>query len=75
MWDTFCQVKWSKLGMRLITLGKKWMIIHTFYNGLLYYTGMALDVASSGDLMNNNQDVAYNLIEEMAKNHRSQGSV
>ncbi|XP_050916627.1 uncharacterized protein LOC127131756 [Lathyrus oleraceus] len=33
------------------------------------------NAASSGDLMNSPQDVAYNLIEEMAKNHRSQGSV
>lgn len=36
---------------------------------------MTLDAASGGTLMNSPQDVAYNLIEEMAKNHHSWGSV
>lgn len=48
---------------------EKWMIIHTFYNGLLYSTRMTLDAAPSRALMNSTQDVAYNLIEEMTKNH------
>lgn len=51
------------------------MIIHTFYNGLLYSIRMTLDVASGGALMNNPQDVAYNSIEDMAKNHHLWGSV
>lgn len=54
---------------------EKWIIIHTFYNGLLYSTRMTLDVASSGALMNSSQDVTYNFIEEMDINHHSWGSM
>lgn len=46
-----------------------------FYNGLLHSTRMTLDATSGGALMNNTHDAAYNLIEEMAKNHHSRGSV
>lgn len=49
----------------------KWLVKHTFYNGLLYYTRMALDAAVGGALMNSPQDVGYNLIEDMTKNHHS----
>lgn len=51
------------------------MIIHIFYNSLFYSIRMTLDAASRGALMNSPQDVAYNLIEEMSKNHHSWGSV
>ena len=51
------------------------MIILTFYNGLFYSISMTLYVASSAHLVNSPQDVAYNLIKEMDKNHPSRGSV
>lgn len=47
----------------------KWFMRHTFYNDLLYSMRMTLDTAVSGVLMNNPYEVAYNLIEDMAKNH------
>lgn len=54
---------------------EKWIIIHTFYNGLLYSTRMTLDVTFGGALTNSTKDIGYKLIEETAKNHHSMGSV
>lgn len=54
---------------------KKWLIVHTFYNGLLYSTSMTLDAVAGGTLMNRSKHVAYNLIEDMAKKHNSWGSI
>lgn len=53
---------------------EKWFIGNNFYNGLLYSTRMTLDAAIRGMLMNYLQDIAYNLIEDMKKNHHSWGS-
>ena len=41
---------------------EKWLIIHTFYNGLLYTTKMNIDVAACGALMNKTYTGAYTLI-------------
>jgi len=48
---------------------EKWLIVHTFYNGLSYTTKMTVDAAACGDLMNKNYTEAYPLIEDMAQNH------
>jgi len=48
---------------------EKWLIIHTFYNGLLFTTEMNVDAAASGALMNKTYTGAYALIEDMAQNH------
>lgn len=48
---------------------EEWLIIHTFYNGLLYITKMNLSVAVGGALMDKPYDEAYELIENMAQNH------
>jgi len=48
---------------------EKWLIVHTFYNGLSYTIKMIVDVAAGGALMNKNYTVAYALIEDMAQNH------
>jgi len=48
---------------------EKWLIIHTFFNGLLYTTKMNVDAAAGGDLMNKTYTAAYALIEDMAQNH------
>jgi len=48
---------------------EKWLIIHTFYNGLLYTTKMNVDAAAGGALMNKTYTAAYALIEDMAQNH------
>jgi len=48
---------------------EKWLIVHTFYNGLSYTTKMIVDAAGGGDLMNKNYTAAYALIEDMAHNH------
>ncbi|XP_050915581.1 uncharacterized protein LOC127130652 [Lathyrus oleraceus] len=48
---------------------ENWMIIHTFYNGLLYNTKMNLSAAAGGSLMDKPYDEAYELVENMAQNH------
>ena len=48
---------------------EKWLIVHTFYNGLLYATKMSVDAAAGGALMNKNFTETYALIEDMAQNH------
>ena len=48
---------------------EKWLIIHTFYNGLLYTTKIYVDAAACGALMYKTYTVAYALIENMAQNH------
>src|SRR4030065_1168930 len=48
---------------------EKWLIVHTFYNGLLYATKMSVDAAAGSGLMNKNITKAYALIEDMAQNH------
>ena len=45
---------------------EKWLIVHTFYNGLSYTTKMTVDAAAGGALMNKNCTKAYTLIEDMA---------
>ena len=46
-----------------------WVIIHTFYNRLLYNTRLTVDVAAGGALMDKPYNEAYQLIENMAQNH------
>jgi len=48
---------------------EKWLIVHTFYNGLSYTTKVTVDAAAGGALMNKNYTEAYALIEDMAQNH------
>jgi hypothetical protein len=48
---------------------EKWLIVHTFYNGLSYTTKMSVDATAGEPLMNKNYTVAYALIEDMAQNH------
>jgi len=47
---------------------EKWLIIHTFYNGLLYTTKIFVDTVAGGALMNKTYTSAYSLIEDMAQN-------
>lgn len=47
----------------------KWLIIHTFYNGLLYNIRITIDTATDGALMNKPFNDAYTMIENMAQNH------
>ncbi|XP_058783187.1 uncharacterized protein LOC131657848 [Vicia villosa] len=51
-----------------------WLVIHTFYNGLLYNTRLSIDAAAGGTLMDKPYDEAYQLIENMAQNHYQWGS-
>jgi len=48
---------------------EKWLIIHTFDNGLLYTTKIHVDAAAGGALMNKTYTAAYTLIEDMTQNH------
>jgi len=48
---------------------EKWLIIHTFYNGLLYTTKIYVDAAAGGALMNETYTVTYALIENMTQKH------
>jgi len=45
---------------------EKWLIIHTFYNGLLYATKIYVDTAAGGAFMNETYTATYVLIEDMA---------
>ncbi|XP_039683809.1 uncharacterized protein [Medicago truncatula] len=47
---------------------EKWLIIHTFYNGLTSSTKLTIDAAAGGALMNKDFTTAYALIENMALN-------
>ena len=53
---------------------EEWLIIHTFYNGLLYNTRLTIDAAAGGALMDKSYVAAYALIESMAQNHYQWGS-
>jgi len=48
---------------------EKWLIIHTFYNGLLFTTKMNVDAVAGGALMNKTYIGAYALIEDMTQNY------
>jgi len=48
---------------------ENWLLIHTFYNGLLYTTKIYVDAAAGGALMNKTYTGAYDLIEDLAQNH------
>ena len=48
---------------------EEWLIIHMFYNGLLYNTRMTIDAAGGGALMDKPYAEANQLIESMAQNH------
>lgn len=52
----------------------KWLLIHSFYKCLIFSTRMNLDTTVGGTLMNNLQDVSYNLIKNMEKIHHSWGN-
>ena len=45
---------------------EKWLIIGTFYNGILYTTKIYVDAAADGALMNKTYTTTYALIEDMA---------
>jgi hypothetical protein len=47
---------------------EEWLIIHTFYNSLLYNTKLTINVAAGGALMDKPYNEAYLLIESMAHN-------
>ncbi|KAK4395265.1 hypothetical protein Sango_1680800 [Sesamum angolense] len=47
---------------------EKWLILHTFYDGLTYYTRMMVNAASGGAFMNKTVSDGYSLIEVMAEN-------
>ena len=53
---------------------EEWLIIHTFYNGLLYNTRLTIDAAAGGALMDKPYTEANQLIESMAQNHYQWGS-
>ena len=53
---------------------EKWLIIHTFYNGLIYNTKMTIDAFTGGALMNKPYPEACALIEDMAQNHYQWGT-
>lgn len=52
---------------------EKWLIIHAFYNGLLYNMRMTVDVVTRWALMDKPFSEAYKLIENMAQNHYQWG--
>ena len=53
---------------------EEWLIIHTFYDGLLYNTRLTIDAAVGGALMDKPYNKAYQLIESMTQNHYQWGS-
>src|ERR1044072_1076565 len=53
---------------------EEWLIIHTFYNGLLYNTRLTIDATVGGALMDKPYTEANQLIKSMARNHYQWGS-
>ncbi|XP_058750988.1 uncharacterized protein LOC131624001 [Vicia villosa] len=53
---------------------EQWLIIHTFYSGLLYNTRLAINAAAGGALMDKEYVNAYALIESTTQNHYQWGS-
>lgn len=53
---------------------EEWLIIHTYYNGLLYNTRLTIDAAVGGTLMDKPYNEANQHIESMAQNHYQWGS-
>lgn len=53
---------------------EKWLIIHAFYNALLYNTRMTIDAVDDSALMDKPLNEAYHLIENMAHNHYQWGN-
>ncbi|XP_062086098.1 uncharacterized protein LOC133792198 [Humulus lupulus] len=47
----------------------KWMLVHTFYNGLRGNTRTIIDVAAGGAFMSKSANEAYELLEDMAMNN------
>lgn len=52
---------------------EQWIIIHTFYNGLLFNTKLTLDDVVDSSLMDKPYQDAHQLIENMAQNHYQWG--
>lgn len=50
-----------------------WLIIHTFYIGLLYNIKLTLDAPAGDTLIDKPYEDAYQLIENMAQNHYQLG--
>lgn len=53
---------------------EKWLIIHTFYNGLLSNKRMNIEVTVGGALMDKPFNEAYQLIQSMVQNHYQWGN-
>ncbi|XP_042441300.1 uncharacterized protein LOC122026634 [Zingiber officinale] len=53
---------------------EKWLMIHTFYNGINYQTKVSFDSAIGGALMNKGLDEAEDIIESVAQNHHQWAS-
>ncbi|XP_062097627.1 uncharacterized protein LOC133803557 [Humulus lupulus] len=48
---------------------EKWLLVHTFYNGLGGNTRIIIDAVSGGAFMRESTNEAYELLEEMAMNN------
>ncbi|XP_038976654.1 uncharacterized protein LOC113463578 [Phoenix dactylifera] len=46
-----------------------WLIVQTFYNGLIHSVRITIDAAAGGTLMSKSTKEAYELLEEMASNN------
>ena len=46
-----------------------WLIVQTFYNGLIYAVRITIDAAAGGALMSKSTEEAYDLLEKMATNN------
>lgn len=52
---------------------QRWLIGHTFYNGLLYNARMTVDTAPRGKLVNKNINKVYAFIKDMVHSHNQWG--
>ncbi|XP_042436838.1 uncharacterized protein LOC122022786 [Zingiber officinale] len=53
---------------------EKWLVLHTFYNGINYHTKVSLDSTAGGALMNKSLDEVEEIIENVALNHHQWAS-
>ncbi|XP_062114018.1 uncharacterized protein LOC133825034 [Humulus lupulus] len=54
---------------KLARIRVKWMLVHTFYNGLRGNTRTIIDAAAGGAFMSKSANEAHELLEEMAMNN------
>ncbi|OWM85738.1 hypothetical protein CDL15_Pgr029161 [Punica granatum] len=73
IWATRVQIFGGGRG-KIQEIIEEWMLVQSFYNGLLGSTRVTLDAAARGTLLNKSDDEAYELLEQITMNSEQQPS-